>query len=215
MDAIRSRVATYWQRRFQAVLVAQSAGIMAANAAATGDMIYDHTAVADGKISGAAIISARATMGDAADDLDMIVMHSVCKANLDKQNLIQYLRDKDGALIGETYLGFRVIVDDAMPVDTTVPEAPVYTSMLFKSGFFRMGVGSAKVPTEIERAPASGNGEGEEILYSRQQFILHPTGFSYVSSVGNPANTELAKAAAWTRTFARKQTPLAFIKTKG
>ncbi|MEG1651933.1 MAG: major capsid protein [Hafnia sp.] len=215
VDAIRSRVASYWQRRFQALLVSQSSGIMAANAAANGDMIYDHTANGDGKISGTAIISARATMGDAAEDLDVIVMHSVCKANLDKQNLIQYLRDKDGALIGETYLGFLVVVDDGMPVDTTVPATPVYTSMLFKSGFFRMGMGSPKVPTEIERAPSSGNGEGEEILYSRQQFILHPTGFSYKSSAGNPANTEFAKAATWERKFDRKQTPLAFIKTKG
>ena len=215
VDAIRSRVAAYWQRRFQAVLVSQAAGIMAANAAANSDMIYNHTSTGDGKISGTAIINARATMGDAAEDLDQIVMHSVCKANLDKQNLITYLRDKDGALIGESYLGFRVVVDDGMPVDVTDPQNPVFTSILFKSGFFRMGMGSAKVPTEIERVPSSGNGEGEEVLYSRQQFILHPTGFSYKSSVGNPANTEFAKAATWERKFARKQTPLAFIKTKG
>lgn len=215
VDAIRSRIASYWQRRFQACLVSQASGIMAANAAANSDMIYDHTAVGDGKISGAAIINARATMGDAADDLGVIVMHSVCKANLDKQNLIQYLRDKDGALIGESYLGFTVVVDDGMPVDNTVPGAPVFTSMLFKSGFFRMGMGSPKVPTEIERVPSSGNGEGEEVIYSRQQFILHPTGFSYKSAVVNPANTEFAKAATWERKFARKQTPLAFIKTKG
>ena len=216
VDAIRSRVAAYWQRRFQAVLVSQATGIMAANAAAgSSDMIYNHTSTGDGKISGTAIINARATMGDAAEDLDQIVMHSVCKANLDKQNLITYLRDKDGSLIGESYLGFRVVVDDGMPVDVTDPQNPVFTSMLFKSGFFRMGMGSAKVPTEIERVAASGNGEGEEVLYSRQQFILHPTGFSYKSSVGNPANTEFAKAAAWERKFARKQTPLAFIKTKG
>lgn len=215
VDAIRSRIAAYWQRRFQALLVSQSSGIMAANTTAGGDMIYDHTAVGDGKISGTAIINARATMGDAADELGVIVMHSVCKANLDKQNLIQYLRDKDGALIGETYLGFRVIVDDGMPVDTSVSEAPVYTSMLFKPGFFRMGMGAAKVPTAIERKEDSGNGEGEEILYSRQQFILHPTGFSYISTVDNPANTEFAKGATWKREFDRKQTPLAFIKTKG
>ena len=215
VDAIRSRIAAYWQRRFQACLVSQASGIMAANAAENGDMIYDHTAVGDGKISGAAIINARATMGDAADDLGVIVMHSVCKANLDKQNLIAYLRDKDGALIGESYLGFTVIVDDGMPVDRTVPDTPVFTSMLFKSGFFRMGMGSPKIPTEIERIASSGNGEGEEVIYSRQQFILHPTGFSYKSTEPNPANTELAKAATWERKFDRKQTPLAFIKTKG
>ena len=215
VDAIRSRIAAYWQRRFQACLVSQASGIMAANAAANGDMIYDHTAVGDGKISGAAIINARATMGDAADDLGVIVMHSVCKANLDKQNLIAYLRDKDGALIGESYLGFTVVVDDGMPVDRTVPDAPVFTSMLFKSGFFRMGIGSPKMPTEIERIASSGNGEGEEVIYSRQQFILHPTGFSYKSAVVNPANTEFVKAATWERKFDRKQTPLAFIKTKG
>ncbi|AUM58664.1 putative major head protein [Plesiomonas phage phiP4-7] len=216
VDAIRSRIAAYWQRRFQACLVSQSVGIMAANNGGNKDMIYDHTEVGDGKISGVAIINARATMGDAADELDVIVMHSVCKANLDKQNLIQYLRDKDGALIGETYLGFRVVVDDGMPVDTTTtPGAPLYTSMLFKSGFFRMGMGTPKTPTEIERVASSGNGEGEEILYSRQQFILHPTGFSYISSVDNPANTEFVKAGTWKREFGRKQTPLAFIKTKG
>lgn len=211
ISVIRSRVAAYWAHRWQAVTIAELNGILAANVAqSSGDMLFDGSAA---DITGNAILDAKSTMGDAASKLDSIVMHSVKYTSLQKQNLIQYLRNGDANVHFPTYLGYRVVVDDGMPVDTSGAN-PIYTSALFQSGAFRLGLGQAKTPAEAWRVPASGNGEGEEQLYSRQQFIIHPYGFSYVGANKNPANTDLATAANWSRVFQRKNIPLAFLKTK-
>lgn len=207
---IRSRVAAYWARRFQAATISILNGVMADNVANDdGDMVFDGTA---GEISGTSILDAKATMGDAANALDAIVMHSIKYTALQKANLIEYLRDGDANVRFPSYLGYRVVVDDGVPVDTSGTD-PVYTSILFGSGALRLGPGSPKTPVEVERKPSAGNGEGEEIFYSRQHFILHPAGFSYTGTAGNPTNTQLAAAASWSRVYDRKQIPLAFLQT--
>jgi hypothetical protein len=210
--AIRSRIASYWGHRFQAATISIANGVLASNIANNGaDMLYDGSAA---DIGGDAILNAKATMGDAAGVLNAIAMHSVKYTSLQKQNLIIYLRDGTADVHFPTYLGYRVVIDDGMPVDTTTtPGTPIYTSMLFNSGVFRLGMGQAKTPMEAWRDPASGNGGGEEVLFSRQQFILHPFGFNY-GGASNPANTVLGASASWNRVFARKQVPLAFLKTK-
>jgi hypothetical protein len=211
VGVIRSRVASYWGHRFQACAISIANGILASNVANNGgDMLYDGSAAA---ISGEAILNAKATMGDAASALTSIAMHSVQYTALQKQNLIVYLRDGNADVHFPTYLGYRVVVDDGMPVDTSGEAGPVYTSMLFSNGVFRLGMGQAKVPAEVWRDPASGNGGGEEVFFSRQQFILHPGGFNY-GGASNPANAALGVATPWTRVFQRKQVPLAFLKTK-
>jgi hypothetical protein len=218
VSVIRSRVAKYWAHRFQAATIAIANGILAANVAQNGgDMLYDGSAA---PISGTAILNAKATLGDAAASLTSIAMHSTQYTELQKQNLIVYLRDGSADVHFPTYLGYRVVVDDGMPVDTSGAD-PIYTSALFGAGVFRMGLGQDKVPAEVWRDPASGNGGGEEVFFSRQQFVIHPAGFSYSAASPdaggagfNPSNTTLAAAGSWSRVFQRKQIPLAFLKSK-
>ncbi|GGA05637.1 major capsid protein [Dyella caseinilytica] len=211
VSVIRSRVASYWAHRFQKATIAIGGGILASNIANNGaDMLFDGSAA---PISGEAILNAKATMGDAAGALTSIAMHSVQYTALQKQNLIVYLRDGNADVHFPTYLGYRVVQDDGMPVDTS-GAAPVYTSMLFGNGVFRLGMGQPKVPVEVHRYPDRGNGGGEEVFHSRQQFILHPAGFSYVAKTANPKNATFTSGATWERIFQRKQLPLAFLKTK-
>lgn len=216
--AIRSRIASYWARRYQAASIAVLNGMLAENVASdSGDMLYDHTtsSATDKTIAGDAIINATVTMGDRLNDLDCIAMHSIQYANLQKRQLIVYLRDGEANINFPTYLGRRVIVDDDMPVTGTGAEATPfkYLAVLFKSGTLRMGFGTPKTPMEVERVAAAGNGEGQEIIHSRQHFILHPTGYKYKATAGNPTNAVLAAAATWDRVFARKQVPVAFLRT--
>lgn len=215
---IRSRIASYWARRFQAAAIAVLNGVLADNTANdSGDMLYDHSAsgASDKTIAGDAIINATATMGDRLNDLDSIAMHSVQYANLQKRQLIQYLRDGEANINFPTYLGRRVIVDDGLPVTGAgTQEDPFkYLAVLSQSGTLRMGFGTPKNPMEVERVPDAGNGEGQEIIYSRQHFILHPAGFKYKADTFNPSNTVLATGATWDRVFARKQVPVAFLRT--
>ena len=208
--AIRSRIANYWARRFQANVISEAKGILADNVANNGgDML---TTVA-GTIDGGAFIDATAQMGDASGVLNGIVMHSKQYADLQKAQLIEYMRDADANINFPTYLGKRVVVDDGMPVEGAGTDR-VFTAILFAAGAFRMGVGSLKTPTEVQRIPDAGNGEGQEVLYSRQHWIMHPRGFSVDAALSNPTNAQLELANSWDRVFGRKQVPFAFLKTK-
>ena len=74
---------------------------------------------------------------------------------------------------------------------------------------------------EYDRAPDRGNGGGTETLWNRRNFVVHPLGYSFLSTTitGTPTTTrpvsanwaDLALATNWERKFARKQVPLAFI----
>ena len=74
---------------------------------------------------------------------------------------------------------------------------------------------------EYDRAPDRGNGGGTETLWTRRNFVVHPLGFSFdsVTITGTPTTSrpisanwaDLALATNWSRKFARKQVPMAFI----
>src|SRR5262245_19799633 len=81
MKAIGDRVVAYWIREFEDILVATISGIIADNIATNaGDMVVDVSATA-GATAGAIIDTAQ-TMGDASDDLSVIIMHSQIYASL-------------------------------------------------------------------------------------------------------------------------------------
>jgi hypothetical protein len=82
-------------------------------------------------------------------------------------------------------------------------------------------MGSPKVPTEVWRDPAAGNGSGQEVLHSRIELCLHPVGHAYVGTPANggPSNAattnNLAHQDSWKRVFPeRKQIKIARLKTR-
>jgi hypothetical protein len=227
MESIAQRVATYWTRREQAVFVATMQGIFADNAAAPAasehvqnDMTVDikGSSFVDGvtNFSTEAFIDATVTMGDSMDDLSMVMMHSVVYSRLQKNNLIDFIPDSLGVVRIPTFLGREVIVDDGVPFSSGV-----YETWLFGSGALGQGIGSPKVPVEVDRAPAAGNGGGQEILYTRKELMIHPMGHAFVGTAANggPSNAattnNLANAASWARVYPeRKQIKIARLITR-
>lgn len=220
---LRSQIMQYWIARWQAYILAVCAGITAQNIATdAGDMVFDATGLTGDAafMSADTILLAKQTMGDKALALRSIAMHSAVETNLNRQNLIQYLRDADMNLIGRTYLGFNIVIDDGIAPVSDGGTGFIYTSYMYGAGFIRWGVGSPKTPTAIQRIEAAGNGEGEETFHSRQHWIGHPTGFSYnldetQAAGANPSNATLALAGTWMRKWPRKLVPFVAIKTKG
>jgi len=227
MAAIGSRVSQYWVRRSQAMFVATMNGVFADNAAAPsgtehvqGDLTNDISAggtysagVTD--FSAEAFLDTALTMGDSMDDLGLVFMHSVVYNRAQKNNLIDFIPDSEGRVVIPTFLGRTVIVDDNMPAS-----AGVYETWLFGAGAVRWGIGAADVPTEIDRKPGAGNGAGQEILYNRNVWALHPEGHKYAGSPANggPSNAatsnNLANASSWQRVFSeRKQIKIARLIT--
>lgn len=229
MQAIANRVSDYWTRRQQAAFVATLNGVFADNAAApTGtehvqnDMTHDVSGASfvDGvtNFSAEAFIDATATMGDSMEDLTMVMVHSIVYARMLKNNLIDFVSDSvnGNAVRIPTFLGREVVVDDGVP-----RSSGVFNTWLFGRGAVRGGMGSPKVPTEVDRKPAAGNGGGQDILFNRTEWIIHPVGHAYAGTPpnGGPSNASttnnLAHADSWKRVFSeRKQIRIARLITR-
>lgn len=225
LEGVTQKIGVYWATQIQRRVIQSMMGVLANNVASNdSDMVYSvatDDAGAPGaaeKISGEAVLAAKQTMGDAAGMLQGIAMHSVLKTSLQSQNLIDYERDPESGLLYPTYLGYRVIEDDGMPAVQGTNRI-TYTCALFGTGAFLWGYAEpADMASEIDRKPETGNGGGQEIIYSRRQDIIHPVGFQFTSSsVAGESSTlaELATAGNWDRTYERKNVPLAFLQVNG
>ncbi len=224
MEAIASRVAEYRARRLQAAFVATINGVLADNAAAptgtdtheAGDLTNDQSA---SPFSPERFIDTAVLLGDSAEDVSIVFMHSVIYASAQKQNLIDFIPDARGEIMIPTYLGRQVVVDDGMPVTQPVSEN-VYDTWLFGAGAVQLGVGSPRVPTAIQRHEDAGNGGGQSVLHNRWEWCIHPVGHAFIATPpdGGPANGtgagELANAASWSRVFPeRKQIKFARLQS--
>lgn len=237
MDAIARRVGEYWARRRQVAFVSTMAGVFANNATATDAYHVQNDMTVN--ISGAtytpgvtdfsaeAFIDATLTMGDSMDSLGLVMMHSVVYARALKSNLIDFIPDSTNSFASPygnpgrgrgipTFLGREVIIDDGLPSANGV-----FETWLFGTGAVAYGVGTPKVPTEIERHAAAGNGGGQEVLYNRVEWVLHPVGYAYIgtspnSGPGNSATANgLAAASSWRRVYSeRKQIKIARLITR-
>jgi len=222
MEAIASRVAAYWTRRLQAAFIATWNGVIADNAANdAGDYINDISGggFIDGvtNFSAEAFLDAAQTMGDSQEDLVAVAVHSVVYNRMQKNNLIDFIPDARGEINIPTFLGREVIVDDGLP-----RTGSVYDTWLFGPGATQLGVGTPPVATEVDRKPGGGNGGGQDVLYSRVMWTLHPTGHAWTGTAGDggPANTgtgndDLDEAASWNRVYPeRKQIKFARLVTR-
>lgn len=218
-ERIQARAAAYWTRQLQRRLVASLSGILASNAANnSGDMLVDITGEAGdaAKFSASAAIDTAHTLGDGLRDVTAIAMHSDTYAYAVKNDLIQTIPDSAGGWI-QTFRGLAIVIDDGMPKDATDPDAPEYVSVLFAPGAVGYGITepSEADGTEIESKPASGNGGGQQILHSRNNLAIHPSGFTFTDSSGmavSPSIAELADGDHWTRVDERKHVGLAFLR---
>ena len=225
MKRIGARVSAYWARALQKHLIAVLKGVFADNTANDSDDMRVEigtdavgTPSAGELVSAEAVLDTKQTMGDAADSLDTLIMHSVVFTRLQKLNLIDFIPDARGEVRFPTYLGYNVIVDDGVPAIAGTNRIK-YSTYLVGAGAFGHAEVPPAVPVEVDRKPAQGTGAGVEELWTRRQYILHPYGIKWTSTsmVGqSPTNAEAAAAANWDRVYPeRKQVPLAELVTNG
>lgn len=229
MDQIRARVDTYWTRQWQRRLISAAKGVQADNVAnGSSDMVHDASGATNADVATATLFSrtnftsAAYTLGDMADGIQAIAVHSVVMKRMVDNDDIDYIRDSEGNLIARTFLGRPVIVDDSMPLIAAggaggTDTAPKYTSILFGAGAFGYGDGAPANPVEVQREAAQGNGAGVETLWTRKTWLLHPFGYAAGTAPAGVSYTEaeLAAATSWTRVVERKNVPMAFLVTNG
>lgn len=222
MEHIRNRVDMYWMRQWQRRLIASCNGVLADNVAAnSSDMVVDvaveaiASQTASTRFNRDSFTDAVYTMGDAAESLRAIAVHSAVMKQMVKNDDIVYIPDSQGQLTIPTYMGLRVIVDDGLPVTAGTTSGFKYTSVIFGEGAFGWGEGAPLNPVEVEREASQGNGAGIETLWTRKTWLLHPFGYK---NTGTPAAvsfslTELAAATTWERVIERKNVPISFLVT--
>lgn len=225
MQRINERVTEWWNRDLNNITIATLNGVINSNVANnSGDMVYvcgvgygGATTPTD-DIDATMVLNAKQGMGDKADKLKVMIMHSVVYTNLQAQNLIDFIPNARGEIDFPRYLGYRVMVTDTVPVTTISAGNFAYTTYLSAEGILGWAEKPPAVPVETERYPGQGNGAGVEALFTRRQFALHPEGFDWLeASVTDefPSNTELETAGNWVRKYPeRKQVPFVAIISK-
>lgn len=202
MEAIGTLVAEYWNRKEQKALISTLEGAFAASNM-SGLVSGDGTT----GISAEAILDAKQLLGDAADRLTALAVHSAVFTQLQKLNLIKYIPNSRGEVNIPTYLGYQLIVDDGLPVVAATQSAPAkYTSYLFAAGSVARGIGNPPTLTQTETDRDSL--ASTDYLINRRAYVLHPIGMKWLgASVAGetPTNAELATGTNWTRVADIKQ----------
>lgn len=197
MKAIGGLVSDWWVRDEKKQTMSILNGVFSATS--MNGLVHDISAESGSasKIGENAVLDAKQKMGDAADLLTMIYMHSAVFTELQKQNVIQFIPTAESKIQIPTYLGYRVVVDDSAPTDG----AGKYTSYLLSKGAIQRGIGTpvSLTPVEMDRDSLAS----VDYLINRQAKVLHPKGISWIGS-GNiagatPSNAELATGTNWER----------------
>jgi hypothetical protein len=211
MREIGDKVAAYWARKYQLVLMSSIAGVFADNANDAGDMsVGDGTSAFDKDL----LVDAEATFGDVLGAVSGIAVHPEVYFNLKKADVTTFEKFSEGEMQLETYRGMKIIVDRNLPKSVADDGSAEYKSYAFGNGAFSLGMGASETPTETDRDSLSG----DNILVTRTHFILHPRGIAWqgASVAGaSPSNDEIANAANWDRVYARDQIRLCEIKSNG
>jgi hypothetical protein len=224
MRQIKNRFGEYWVRQLQRRTVASSLGVMNDNVANDGgDMVRDisvqtTTTNAANLFSRDAFVEAAFTLGDQVDVIKAIAVHSIIYKRMVKNDDIDFIPDSQGNLTIPTYMGSTILVDDSMPVIAGTTSGFRYVSVLYGRAAILFGDGDPLVPSWVYREEKAGNGGGMEEIGERQEWIIHPNGFSWIEGTlteFSPTLAELRLAAHWDRKVYRKQARMAFLITNG
>lgn len=201
MRRIAERVAEWWVRDEKRIVMSILKGVFASSSMA--DHILDVSGEAGkSNIDAKTVLDAKQLMGDEAEALTMIYMHSAVYTELQKQQLITFKEPANANIRIPTYLGYNVICDDSAPVEFGEGDAKdKFTTYLLSRGCIQRGVGTPVgfVSTETDRDKK----KSIEMLYNRQAKVLHPKGMSWIGSANiadeTPNNNELATGTNWQR----------------
>lgn len=206
LDEIANLVSNWWARKHQSAVMGVLKALFLNSGGGTDGVIRASHLTSGGVFDPLHLIDAMGDLGDAAGQISAMAMHSAIYRMLQKNDLIDYQRDSEANIEFPTYLGKRVIVDDSCTSET----AGTYRTYLFATGAFQFGMGSIPARDAVE---TDRNSLGsEDILITRQRFIIHPRGFKYGAGV-NPSNTVLSDPASWTKVYENKAIPIVALES--
>lgn len=200
MEAMSSMVAEDWSSSFQNVLLSSLKGIFASSSMSDHVLDISTKKGDDGILNNNALIDAIYLLGDKFKSLTGLAMHSAVMAKLAKLKLLDdYPRDASGMKPDfDTYMQRRIIVDDEIKPETiqvNEESKKAYPIYLFGQGAVAFNESSALMEIEPDR----DSSQGDDYLYTRRVFTMHPRGIKWK---GEPAGVtatdeELAVGTNW------------------
>lgn len=223
---IVNSISGFWAKKRQARII----GILNGVFDITGDADWAKHTVNISKGSGTAVKIGENTINDVMTETlgdnkklySLAIMHSTVAKTLENLQLLEYWKYTDANGIQRpmgiaSANGLTVIVDDGVPVDTSVNNFPKYTTYLLGKGVLRTAPGRLDIPVEIHRDPMK-NG-GQDTLITRIRETIHPNGFSFKVPSSDwkesPTDAQLFDKANWERKFNHKAIPMARLITNG
>lgn len=220
MAAIINQMADWRNQREQKIYLAILSAILNPSTGALKGHVND---ISGGSgeaayISDGATLDTKQALGDAYSSLGMVFMHSAVYTFLQKKGLITrnpIFDPSQSQIEMERYMGYRIIVDDGMPVSEGVYD----TYILGQNAFIRQdGTPTGLVGTETDRDKF----EAKNYLINRWCQVIAPRGFGWVpdesatlhSNKKYPDNTDLAKPENWRLTTHHKHVPIACLRHK-
>lgn len=218
MGAIAASYGRYWAREMQNLLLQTVKGLFVSSGALATSHKLSVAAEATGSVTAATkfssteFLNAQAKLGDAADKLTMLMVHSKVYTDMQNLNLISFEPTSDQRLQIPRYLGKEVIVCDSMPTRAGTTSGTVYTSLLCGEGAFAYAEAPCPNTVETDRDILAGS----DVIANRRHFAIHPQGLKFTSSSvagASPTDAELATAANWGKAFEDKNIAIVAFDT--
>lgn len=197
MEALKARISPYLTARRDVAGASVLAGVFAAST--MSNLINDVSSEtgAAGKVSLKTVMDTAQLMGDDKGKFTTLYMNSATATMLNKEYGISQLAaaaTTPNALL--MFNGYRVVVDDAIPVNTTSGVTSVY---LFAPG----AIALTNVPQKKPLEEAREAGKSVSRIYARDSYIWHVRGIKWKGTAAGkwPTNAELATGTNWERVY--------------
>lgn len=205
--AINNGLNNYWIGQAEDRIIAAAKGILADSVANhESDLLYDVTKATEKNLTAIAMNNAAAYLGEYLDDIKVVCVHPTVFTNLRNQDFVNVKVPSDTRTLYSSYGDYMIIVDKNMPVEEGEDGKPVFYSFMFGANAFVFNYGNPGVEYEIDRDPASGNGAGEDLLYTRRCDLILPHGYQTAATKKTGLNqAALASADTWTRVWDKRE----------
>ena len=202
MRVIADKLADKWNSELQIVLTSTLKGAFGVDG--LKDSVNDQSLKA---LDAAIMIDSMFLLGDNFQNITAIAIHSAVLGALQKLNLVESVVPSGAMFPILTYMGKRIIVDDAL-----APTEKVFPIYFFGAGAFAWN----ENPTFSTIKTDEDILTDESVIASRRVFTMHPRGVKWIGNAAGatPSNAELANPENWQLVEDRKNVNMALLKVK-
>lgn len=206
MAAIANKLADNWAVEMEKVLLNTLTGVF--GVAAMAGSINDQSA---NVLTADIMTDSMFLLGDNFSQINAIACHSMVLAKLKKLDLVADFQPSDLSPAYSTYMGKRIIVDDAL-VPTVSGSDKIYPVYFFAAGAIAYNENAEFSTLKSDEDILAD----ESVIASRRVFTMHPRGVKWIGTAAGatPSNAELATASNWALVEDRKNVGLSMLKVK-